>query len=512
MSEASISTTAPAANVPQVIVSSAVGTVIEWYDFYIFGSLATVIGPVLFGATGKLEDNLLGALAVFGAGFVVRPFGALFFGRMGDMLGRKNTFLVTLLLMGGATFLTGLIPSYEQIGIFAAVIALVLRLLQGLALGGEYGGAAVYVAEHVPDDKRGYYTSFIQITATAGLFVSLIVILIVRSSMSTDDFNNWGWRIPFLLSSVLVILSFYIRTRLRESPLFTQLKASGKVSTNPLRDAFANPGNRNTMLLVLFGAAAGQAVVWYTGQFYALSWLKTSVFVNATTADQMVAIALAIGVPFFVFFGWLSDRVGRKPIMMAGCLLAAILYLPLFNLMAGATGPAGYLSADTTNGKYAASSVVSQYDTLAASARTGGAPLTDDAIKALGLKAKGGKVVKEAIAPNQPLIIAVLVVLVLLVTMVYGPIAAFLVESFPAHIRYSSVSFPYHIGNGWFGGLLPLIATWITTSTGNMYAGLYYPIGIAIMTFIIGTLFIKESKHLSIHQSEPPRGAAAADD
>jgi MFS family permease len=499
------------ANVPQVILSSAVGTVIEWYDFYIFGSLATVIGPVLFGATGRLEDNLLGALAVFGAGFVVRPFGALFFGRMGDMLGRKNTFLATLILMGGATFLTGLIPSYEQIGIFAAVIALVLRLLQGLALGGEYGGAAVYVAEHVPDHRRGYYTSYIQITATAGLFVSLLVILLVRSSMSTDDFNAWGWRIPFLLSAVLVVLSFYIRMRLRESPLFTQLKSSGKVSANPLREAFANPVNRNTMLLVLFGAAAGQAVVWYTGQFYALSWLKTSVFVNATTADQMVAIALAIGVPFFVFFGWLSDRVGRKPIMMAGCLLAAILYLPLFNLMAGAVGPAGYLNANTSSGKFATAEVVSQYDALVVSAKASGTPVTDDQITALGLKARGGKVVKEATAPNQPMVVAILVALVLLVTMVYGPIAAFLVESFPARIRYSSVSFPYHIGNGWFGGLLPLIATWITTATGNMYAGLYYPIGIAIMTFIIGSLFIKESRHNSIHQPEKALTATAAD-
>ena len=500
--------TAAAPNVPQVILSSAVGTVIEWYDFYIFGSLATVIGPVLFGATGRLEDNLLGALAVFGAGFVVRPFGALFFGRMGDMLGRKNTFLATLILMGGATFLTGLIPSYEQIGIFAAVIALVLRLLQGLALGGEYGGAAVYVAEHVPDHQRGYYTSYIQITATAGLFTSLLVILLVRSNMSTDDFNNWGWRIPFLLSSVLVLLSLYIRLRLAESPLFTQLKASGKVSTNPLRDAFANRTNRNTMLLVLFGAAAGQAVVWYTGQFYALSWLKTSVFVNAITADQMVAISLAIGVPFFLFFGWLSDRIGRKPIMMAGCLLAAVLYIPLFTMMAGAAGPAGYLSATPTTGKFAPSSVVSQYDALAASAKLSGTPLKDDQITALGLKAKGGKVVKEAIAPNQTTIVAILVVLVLLVTMVYAPIAAFLVESFPAHIRYSSVSFPYHIGNGWFGGLLPLIATWITTSTGNMYAGLYYPIGIALMTFIIGMIFIKESKQNSIYtDTATPAGA-----
>jgi MFS family permease len=490
------------ASISQVIVSSAVGTVIEWYDFYIFGSLATVIGPVLFGATGRLEDNLLGALAVFGAGFVVRPFGALFFGRMGDMLGRKNTFLATLILMGGATFLTGLIPSYEQIGIFAAIIALVLRLLQGLALGGEYGGAAVYVAEHVPDEKRGYYTSYIQITATAGLFVSLLVILLVRSSMSTDDFNAWGWRIPFLLSAVLVVLSLYIRMRLRESPLFTQLKSSGKISTNPLREAFSNVTNRNTMLLVLFGAAAGQAVVWYTGQFYALSWLKTSVFVNAITADTMVAISLALGVPFFVFFGWLSDRVGRKPIMMAGCILAAVLYLPIFNLMANAVGPAGYLRTDATQGKFADSSVASQYDTLLASAKSAGTPLTDDQITALGIKAKGGKAVKEAVAPNQPMIIGALFVLVLLVTMVYGPIAAFLVESFPARIRYSSVSFPYHIGNGWFGGLLPLIATAITTATGNIYSGLYYPIIVAVLTFIIGMVFLKESKNNSIHQTE----------
>jgi MFS family permease len=488
----------------QVILSSAVGTVIEWYDFYIFGSLAATIGPVLFGTSGKIEETLLGALAVFGAGFIVRPFGAIVFGRIGDMIGRKYAFLMTLLIMGGATFLTGLIPSFEQIGIWAAVAALVLRLAQGLALGGEYGGAAVYVAEHVPDNQRGYYTSYIQITATAGLLLSLLVILAVRSNMSTEDFNAWGWRIPFLLSALLVGLSVYIRLKLKESPLFENLKATGKTSSNPLRDTFKN-ANVGVMLTVLFGAAAGQAVVWYTGQFYALSWLKTSVFVNATTADQMVAIALALGAPFFVFFGWLSDRVGRKPVMMAGCLIAALAFLPLFGQMANAVGPAKFLidskGPAASVGKFADDNIAAQYTKLLNDSKVSGVAIVDEQVKALGLKAKGGKAVKEAVAPNAPVIVGLLFILVFFVTMVYGPIAAFLVESFPAQIRYSSVSIPYHIGNGWFGGLLPLIATAITTSTGNIYAGLYYPIGIALMTFVVGMIWLRESKHVSIHNT-----------
>jgi len=445
------------AKIRQVIFASSVGTIIEWYDFYIFGSLATILGPVFFPSDNPTA-SLLATLATFGAGFAARPFGAVFFGWLGDLIGRKYAFLLTLSIMGTCTFLIGLLPSHAQIGILAPIILVLFRLIQGLALGGEYGGAAIYVAEHVPDKQRGYYTSFIQTTATLGLFISLLVILITRLSLGNEAFAAWGWRIPFILSVILLALSLYIRLRLKESPLFAALKDSGKTSTNPLRDAFANGANWKVILTVLFGAAAGQAVVWYTGQFYALSWLQTVAGLTLVQATQVVAIALAFGTPFFIVFGALSDRIGRKPIMMAGNLVAAILFIPIFQIMKSAAGP---LKEVTT---------------------------------------AAGKVVKVAADPNLVLITVCLFVLVLFVTMVYGPIAAFLVESFPAKIRYSSVSLPYHVGNGYFGGFLPLIATALVASTGNIYAGLYFPIAIALLTFVVGTFLLRESKDVSIHE------------
>jgi MFS family permease len=448
----------------KVIFASALGTMIEWYDFYIFGSLATVIATKFFPGTDPTAA-LLSTLATFGAGFAARPFGALVFGRIGDLVGRKYSFLVTLLIMGAATTLIGLLPTYASIGILAPIILLVIRIVQGLALGGEYGGAAVYVAEHVPDNKRGFYTSFIQITATLGLFVSLIVILLVRGSMATADFNDWGWRVPFLLSIFLVGISVYIRSRMKESPLFTKLKSEGKTSQAPLTDSFGNRANWKIILLVLFGAAAGQAVVWYTGQFYVNSWLKTALKINATTADTVTAIALALGMPFFVVFGALSDRIGRKKIMMAGNLIAAILLYPIFVAIQSFAGTP--------------------------------TPKVDAAGKAVVDAA--GKQVLEAVGVNSVMITLLIFILVLFVTMVYGPIAAFLVESFPAKIRYTSVSLPYHVGNGYFGGFLPLIATSLVVSSGNIFAGLYFPIIVALITFVIGTLFVKETSHILIH-------------
>ena len=422
----------------KVIAAAAAGTMIEWYDFYIFGSLAVIMSGQFFPKDNPTAGFLL-TLATFATGFAVRPFGAIFFGRIGDLIGRKYAFLVTLLIMGGATFVIGLLPTYEQIGLAAPVILVVLRLLQGLALGGEYGGAAVYVAEHVPDNRRGFYTSFIQTTATLGLFVSLGVILIVRTSMTEVAFKAWGWRIPYLLSILLVLMSLYIRLRLKESPLFTQLKTAGKTSTAPLRDSLGNRRNWGVILLVLFGATAGQAVVWYTGQFYALIFLQKELAVDFVKANVIVAVALLIGTPFFIFFGALSDRIGRKKIMMAGNLIAAISYYPIYQAM------------------------------------------------------------KAASDPLQPVLMTVLVLIqVIFVTMVYGPIAAFLVEAFPAKIRYTSLSLPYHIGNGWFGGFTPLIAASLTARTGHIYAGLWYPIIVALMTFVIGSLFLKESKDVKI--------------
>lgn len=467
-------TTASESKIWQVIFASALGTMIEWYDFYIFGSLATVIA-VKFFPSADPTAALLSTLATFGAGFAARPFGALVFGRIGDMVGRKYSFLVTLLLMGGATTLIGILPTYQAIGVAAPIILLIIRIVQGLALGGEYGGAAVYIAEHAPDNKRGFYTSFVQITATLGLFVSLIVILATRELMGPAAFNDWGWRIPFLLSIFLVVVSVYIRSRMSESPLFTKMKNEGKTSKTPLKDSFGTRANWRTILLVLFGAAAGQAVVWYTGQFYVNSWLKTALKISPNTADTIVAIALALGMPFFVVFGSLSDRIGRKRIMMAGNLIAAIGFFPIFMAISSAAGPI--------------------------------TPAIKDA---------AGKITTPAIAatPNVVLITGLIFILVLFVTMVYGPIAAFLVESFPAKIRYTSVSLPYHVGNGYFGGFLPLIATSLVVSTGNIYAGLYFPVIVAIMTFIIGTLFLKETNHIKIQEETTegyPTPAGAGD-
>lgn len=433
-----------------VIGASSAGTLIEWYDFYIFGSLATIISNNYFPKGDEVVSLLL-TLATFATGFVVRPFGALFFGRIGDLIGRKYTFLVTLLIMGGATALIGLLPTYETIGIAAPILLLVLRLLQGLALGGEYGGAATYVAEHAPDHKRGFYTSFIQTTATLGLFVSLGVILATRTLVGEEDFSAWGWRIPFLLSTLLVVLSYYIRRKLHESPVFQELKASGKASTSPLRDSFLNPENRKLVIISLLGATMGQGVVWYTGQFYALYYLQTVLKINFVTANYIIAGGLLLGTPFFILFGSLSDKIGRKKIMMAGCLIAALTYIPIYKAMTEASG----FNHENPS-----------------------LPFHD---------------------PNVLMLILLIFIQVIYVTMVYGPIAAFLVELFPTKIRYTSMSLPYHIGNGVFGGMVPLIGTYYVAKTGNMYAGLYYPIAIALITFVIGSIFIKEKKgHVSL--------------
>ncbi|HXV17425.1 MAG TPA: MFS transporter, partial [Gemmatimonadaceae bacterium] len=406
-----------------VITASSAGTMIEWYDFYIFGSLAAIISTQFY-PEGNPTANFLKTLATFAVGFAVRPFGALVFGRIGDLIGRKFAFLVTLLIMGGSTAAIGFLPSYHSIGIAAPIILVLLRLLQGLALGGEYGGAAVYVAEHAPDGKRGYYTSFIQTTATLGLFISLLVILIVRGAVGEEAFKQWGWRIPFLLSILLVAMSYYVRVRLKESPLFARMKEAGTTSRAPIRDSFGAWSNWRIFLLILFGATAGQAVVWYTGQFYALFFLQTVLKVPLGTAYKIVAVALLLGAPLFIVFGALSDRIGRKRIMMAGNLLAALSYVPIYHGMKLYSSPL-----------------------------------------------------------NVVMLTLLVFIQVLFVTMVYGPIAAFLVEAFPARIRYTSMSLPYHFGNGWFGGFLPLIATAVVAKTGNIYAGLAYPIAVALITF-----------------------------
>ena len=416
-----------------MIAASSAGTMIEWYDFYIFGSLAAIIATQFY-PEGNATVNFLKTLATFAVGFAVRPFGALVFGRIGDLIGRKFAFLVTLLIMGGSTAAIGFLPSYHSIGIAAPIILVLLRLLQGLALGGEYGGAAVYVAEHAPDGKRGYYTSFIQTTATLGLFASLLVILVVRGVVGEEAFKQWGWRIPFLLSIVLVAMSYYVRVRLKESPLFTRLKATGNTSTAPIKDSFGTWSNWKVFFLVLFGATAGQAVVWYTGQFYALFFLQTVLKVPLGTAYKVVAVALLIGAPLFIFWGAVSDRIGRKKIMMAGNLLAALSYYPIYHAMKAYSSPV-----------------------------------------------------------NVVMLTLLVLIQVIFVTMVYGPIAAFLVEAFPARIRYTSLSLPYHFGNGWFGGFLPLISTAVVARTGNIYAGLIYPIVVALITFVVGSLFLKES-------------------
>jgi len=468
----------------QVIGASSVGTMIEWYDFYIFGSLATVIAP-LFYPQGNNTLALIAYLSTFAVGFVVRPFGALFFGRIGDLVGRKYAFLVTLLIMGGATALIGFLPTYATIGVAAPLILLLIRILQGLALGGEYGGAAVYVAEHVPDARRGFYTSFIQITATLGLFVSLAVILIIQNTMSREAFTSWGWRLPFIVSIFLVAISLYIRLRMKESPIFRHLKSTGMTSAQPLKEAFTKWKNLRRVLISLFGATAGQGVVWYTGQFYALFYLQTVLKVNTTSANYIVAIALLMGMPFFVFFGALSDRFGRKKIMMFGCLLAAISYLPIYRSMQAVAGSNIVTAISQRNPITGAISLTPQ------TSINGALQPAKEVLTYVDF----AQLVSNPVAWKLILLVFIQVIFV---TMVYGPIAAYLVEAFPARIRYTSLSLPYHIGNGVFGGLLPLIGLTVIAQTGNIYAGLYYPIVVAGLTFIVGSLLLRETRHVLI--------------
>jgi MFS family permease len=457
-------------NIWGVIAASAVGTMIEWYDFYIFGSLATFLSPKFY-PPGNDTFALIAYLATFAVGFVVRPFGALFFGRIGDMVGRKYAFLVTLSIMGFSTFVIGLLPSYATAGVFAPIALLAIRVLQGLALGGEYGGAAVYVGEHVPDDKRGFYTSFIQITATLGLFVSLIVILITQSSMSKENFAAYGWRVPFLISIFLVGISLYVRLKMKESPIFQHIKSSGMSSTKPLTDAFTQWPNLKNVLISLFGVTAGQGVVWYTGQFYALFYLQTVLKLNPRMANIVIAIALLVAMPFFTVVGALSDRIGRKKLMMAGCLLAVITYIPIYKAMQAAAGN-NVVSVKSARNKV-----------------TGAIALTAMTADAAGTLVPA----KEASNANLPLLTLLVFIQVLYVCLFYGPLAAYLIEAFPAKVRYTSLSLPYHIGNGVFGGLMPLIGLSVCAATGNIYAGLYYPMIVAGVTFVVGSLLLKET-------------------
>jgi MFS family permease len=475
----------------QVIAASAVGTMIEWYDFYIFGSLAVTISP-LFYPEGNDTLALIAYLSTFAVGFVVRPFGALFFGRIGDLVGRKYAFLVTLLIMGGATAAIGFLPTYATIGLAAPVILLVIRILQGLALGGEYGGAAVYVAEHVPDEKRGFYTSFIQITATLGLFMSLAVSIVVQNSMSREAFSAWGWRVPFIISIFLVAVSLYIRLRMKESPIFSQIKSAGMTSAKPLVEAFTHWDNLKRVLISLFGATAGQGVVWYTGQFYALFYLQTVLKVNARSAQYIIAIALLMAMPLFVVMGALSDRIGRKWIMMAGCLLAAVSYMPIYSAMQQAAGSNVVTVTSQRHRVTGAKSLIPQTE-------------INGALQPAQEVLPYTNFTSLIASPIALKLILLVFIQVFFVTMVYGPIAAYLVEAFPAKIRYTSLSLPYHIGNGVFGGLLPVIGLSVVANTGNIYAGLYYPIIVAGITFIVGSLLLKETRHTLIWDEINPR-------
>ena len=532
----------------KVIIASSAGTVFEWYDFYLAGSLAANISQNFVPGTNDTAKFIF-VLFGFAAGFAVRPFGALFFGRLGDLIGRKYTFLVTMTIMGFATFIVGLLPGYQSIGYAAPVAFIACRLLQGLALGGEYGGAATYVAEHSPQGRRGFYTSWIQTTATVGLFLSLIVILVLRLNMSAEAFASYGWRIPFLLSIILLGFSLWIRLQLAESPAFQRMKDEGTRSKAPLTEAFGRWDNAKIAILALLGATAGQAVVWYTGQFYALFFLTQTLKVDGTTANILITFALLLGTPFFIFFGWLSDKIGRKPILLAGCLIAAITYFPLFgqiaktanpkltsaidtvkvNLTADpatcgtlfdpvgvrtfttpcdvarrtlatnsihyelANGPAGSPLTAKVNGADVATSDNTGAAVVAA-AQTAGYPKAGDPT-ILKTPTIGGSLSD----PRALTLTGLLFILVVYVTMVYGPIAALLVELFPTRIRYTGMSLPYHIGNGWFGGFLPPTAFAIVAATGNIYQGLWYPIVVALMTFVIGLIFIPETKDRDIY-------------
>ncbi|WP_353093497.1 MFS transporter [Methylibium sp.] len=537
----------------KVIFASSLGTVFEWYDFYLYGSLAAIIAKQFFAGLDA-GSAFIFALLAFAAGFIVRPFGAIFFGRLGDMIGRKYTFLVTILIMGLSTFIVGILPNYAAIGVAAPVILIGLRLLQGLALGGEYGGAATYVAEHAPHGKRGAYTSWIQTTATLGLFLSLMVILGTRTLIGEAAFADWGWRVPFLVSIFLLAISVWIRLSMNESPAFKKMKEEGKTSKAPLTESFGQWKNLKVVILALLGLTAGQAVVWYTGQFYALFFLTTIAKVDATTANLLIAASLLIGTPFFIVFGSLSDKIGRKPIILAGCLIAALTFFPLFKALTGAANPdlaaaqaknkvlvhadpaecsfqfnptgtvkftsscdiakqvlaAGSVSYDNVAHAAGTPATITVGETVIQSYSSKGLPPDEAKAKDAEFKKSVAETLKAAGYPakadpakmNKPLIVGILVILVIYVTMVYGPIAAMLVEMFPTRIRYTSMSLPYHIGNGWFGGLLPTTAFAIVAQTGNMYNGLWYPIIIAGITFVVGLFFVRETKDVDIYAKD----------
>jgi len=537
----------------KVIFASSLGTVFEWYDFYLYGSLAAIIAKQFFSGLDE-GSAFIFALLAFAAGFIVRPFGALVFGRLGDMIGRKYTFLVTILIMGLSTFIVGILPNYATIGVAAPVILIALRMLQGLALGGEYGGAATYVAEHSPQGKRGAYTSWIQTTATLGLFLSLMVILGTRTLIGEAAFADWGWRVPFIVSILLLAVSVWIRLSMNESPAFAKMKAEGKTSKAPLSESFGQWKNLKIVILALIGLTAGQAVVWYSGQFYALFFLTQALKVDGATANIYVAVSLLIGTPFFIVFGSWSDKIGRKPIIMAGCLLAVLTYFPVFTALTKAANPAlaaaqaankVVVTADdkecsfqfnpTGTVKFTSSCDIAKqvlagssvsYENISAPAgsvatikigetvipsySSKGLPAAEAKVKdaefkkmvAADLKAAGYPAKADMTKVDTFMVIAILTYLVILVTMVYGPIAAMLVEMFPTRIRYTSMSLPYHIGNGWFGGLLPTTAFAIVAQTGNMYNGLWYPIIVAGMTFVIGMLFVKETKDVDIYAND----------
>ena len=533
--------------VRRVIFASSLGTVFEWYDFYLYGSLAAIISKQFFAGVSNPNTAFIFALLAFAAGFAVRPFGAIVFGRIGDLVGRKVTFLVTIVIMGVSTSVVGLLPGYAKIGVVAPVLLILMRLLQGLALGGEYGGAATYVAEHAPHGKRGAYTSWIQTTATLGLFLSLLVILGCRTALGNDRFEDWGWRIPFLVSLILLGVSVWIRLKLNESPLFQQMKAEGRGSKAPLTESFARWGNLKIVLLALFGLTAGQAVVWYTGQFYTLFFLTQTLKVDAQTANLLIAGSLLLGTPFFLLFGSLSDRIGRKPIIMTGLALAALTYFPIFHGITHFANPALERAQQTApvavmadpaecsvqfdpvgkskftspcdvakaalvkrgvpyvnEGAPAASgtqlrvgsTTIRSYDASSPLAKGQGKAF--DAVVTTALAAAGYPAKADRAQMNIGMLVLLLTLLVVYVTMVYAPIAAMLVEMFPTRIRYTSMSLPYHIGNGWFGGFLPTTAFAIVASTGNIYSGLWYPVAIALATLVIGTLFVKETKDVDI--------------